>query len=68
MKIAKDTDRSLLLQDVVCFLPGSMIATPAEEFAVETLRPGMSVLTFDYGGATPKDIIWVGCQCASPHL
>lgn len=60
--LAEDEDGSLLLEAVVCFLPGSMIATPQGECAVETLRPGMSVLTFDQGVAIPKEIIWVGCQ------
>ncbi|CCT59060.1 Hint domain-containing protein [Acetobacter pasteurianus] len=61
-QLAKDSDGSLMLEAVVCFLPGGMIATPDGERAVETLRPGMSVLTFDNGEITPKDIVWVGCQ------
>ena len=62
LQLAKDEDGSLMLEAVVCFLPGGMIATPDGERAVETLRPGMSVLTFDDGEITPKDIVWVGCQ------
>lgn len=62
LQLAKDEDGSLMLEAVVCFLPGAMIATPDGERAVETLRPGMSVLTFDDGEITPKDIVWVGCQ------
>ncbi len=43
----------------VCFLAGTMIATPAGEVAIETLGPGDLVLTAD-GGAAP--VRWIGRQ------
>ena len=42
-----------------CFLPGTRIATPSGEVAVETLQPGDLVLTAD-GRAVP--VRWVGRQ------
>ncbi|ARW10927.1 hypothetical protein S101447_01865 [Acetobacter ascendens] len=62
LQLAKESDGSLMLEAVVCFLPGAMIATPNGECAVETLRPGMPVLTFDKSEVRSKDIVWVGCQ------
>ena len=47
----------------VCFLPGTRIATPAGEMAVEDLVPGDLVLTAD-GRAEP--VAWLGRQtCAT---
>ena len=43
----------------VCFLAGTMIATPDGEAAIETLGPGDRVITAD-GRATP--VRWVGRQ------
>ena len=42
---------------VACFTPGTRIATPRGEAAIETLRPGDMVLTRDDG---PQEIRWVG--------
>ena len=39
----------------ICFLAGTMIATPQGEVPVETLRPGDPVLTRDHG---PQRLIW----------
>lgn len=43
--------------EVICFTPGTMIATPWGARAVEALRPGNRVLTLDDG---PKEILWMG--------
>ncbi len=40
-----------------CFTPGTLIATPGGDRAVETLRPGDLVLTRDHG---PQAIRWIG--------
>lgn len=42
---------------VICFLPGTMIATPAGPRAVETLAPGDSIETRDNGA---KSLLWRG--------
>lgn len=41
----------------VCFLAGTMIATPSGDRPVETLREGDMVLTRDHG---PQPLVWVG--------
>lgn len=41
----------------VCFLAGTMIATPDGDKAVETLRAGDLVMTRDHG---PQPLVWVG--------
>jgi hypothetical protein len=41
----------------ICFAAGTLIATPDGPCAVETLRPGMAVLTRDHGA---QPLIWVG--------
>ncbi|WP_062215159.1 Hint domain-containing protein, partial [Aureimonas sp. AU20] len=43
----------------VCFRPGTAIATPTGQAAIETLRPGDLVLTAD-GEALP--VLWIGRQ------
>ena len=43
--------------NVICFTPGTPIATPEGPRPVETLRPGDRVQTKDDGG---QDILWVG--------
>jgi len=48
--------------DIVCFLPGTMIATPKGEVAVETLAMGDLVMTAD-GRAVA--VLWLGQQTAS---
>ncbi|HZP19519.1 MAG TPA: Hint domain-containing protein [Bauldia sp.] len=47
----------------VCFMPGTMIATPAGEVAVETLRIGDMVRTDD-----GRDVVvrWIGRQTVAP--
>ncbi len=42
-----------------CFTPGTMIATPGGEQAVETLRPGDLVLTEDHGA---QELLWIGSR------
>jgi Hint domain len=37
-----------------------MISTPAGEVAVETLRPGMQVITLVDGETVPRSVKWVG--------
>jgi len=41
---------------VVCFVQGTLIATPDGEVPVETLKPGDLVTTLDHG---PQEITWV---------
>ena len=49
----------------ICFMPGTMIATPDGEAAVETLKPGDLVLTTT-GEAKPVN--WVGRQTVSKRF
>jgi hypothetical protein len=49
----------------VCFMPGTMIATPAGERAVETLAIGDLVLTTD---GRHKPIRWIGLQAVAPRF
>ncbi|EHH69328.1 Hint domain-containing protein [Gluconobacter morbifer] len=56
--VSRDTDGNTLVQlQEVCFLPGSMIATPEGERAVETLEIGDVLLTAN--GET-RPVTWVG--------
>lgn len=57
---------------IPCFTPGTMIATPRGEVAVENLRPGDKVITRDNG---MQEIRWMGRRdlswedlAAAPHL
>ena len=57
---------------IPCFTPGTMIATPRGEVAVETLRQGDKIITRDNG---IQEIRWVGQKdmswrdlAANPHL
>lgn len=57
---------------VICFLPGTRIATPGGTCPVEQLSPGARVLTRDNG---PQPVIWCGATQLSgaelylhPHL
>jgi hypothetical protein len=43
-----------------CYVCGTMIRTPAGERPVETLRPGMQVITRVDGKEVPRAIKWVG--------
>lgn len=45
------------IENIICFTPGTMIATPDGERAVEDLRPGDMVLTKDDG---PQPLGWAG--------
>ncbi|MFD1882116.1 Hint domain-containing protein [Paracoccus pacificus] len=45
--------------EIVCFVAGTMIATPEGPRAVETLRAGDLVLTADHG---PRPLAWVGSR------
>lgn len=49
----------------VCFMPGTMIATPAGERAVETLAIGDLVMTTD---GRHKPIRWIGLQAVAPRF
>lgn len=50
----------------VCFLAGTMIATPSGEVPVETLRAGDLVLTRDHG---PQPLVWTHATWVTPaHL
>ena len=51
--------------DPVCFMPGTLVATPAGERAVETLKAGDLVLTAD-GRAAP--VRWLGRQTVSTRF
>lgn len=48
--------------EITCFLPGSMIRTPEGEVAVEDLRVGDEVMTFDWKTNTEisQPVIWAG--------
>lgn len=48
--------------EAICFMAGTMIRTPSGEAAVETLKRGDLVMTFD-GRAVP--VTWVGRQTVS---
>ena len=49
--------------NVICFTPGTMIATPSGPRLIEALRPGDRVLTRDNG---PQPIVWIGDRTLSP--
>jgi len=55
----------LVPYDVICFYPGTLIATPEGECAVETMKIGDLVLTTD-GKAAP--VRWVGRQTVSTRF
>lgn len=48
----------------ICFTPGTMIATPKGEVAIENLRVGDGVFTRDNG---MQDIRWIGRRDLGPH-
>jgi hypothetical protein len=57
---------------VICFAPGTRIATPQGQRLIETLAPGDTVLTRDNG---PQPVLWMGHRrisgarmYAMPHL
>jgi len=51
--------------DVICFMAGTMIATPAGEVSVESLKAG-DLVTLADGGSTP--VIWLGRQTVSTRF
>ncbi|MBN2630562.1 MAG: Hint domain-containing protein [Rhodobacteraceae bacterium] len=60
------------IESIVCFTPGTLIATPRGEVAVEDLRVGDKVITRDNG---IQEIRWMGAKAmgwhdfaANPHL
>lgn len=60
------------IENIVCFTPGTLIATPKGEVAVENLRVGDKVITRDNG---IQEIRWMGFKqmgwhdfAANPHL
>jgi hypothetical protein len=65
-------DDSPLAGGVICFTPGTRIATPDGSRRIETLAPGERILTKDDG---PQEVIWAGHRkmtgarlFAMPHL
>jgi hypothetical protein len=57
---------------VICFAPGTRLATPLGQRLIEDLRPGDTVLTRDNG---PQEVLWLGHRrmsgarlYAMPHL
>lgn len=48
----------------ICFLAGTMIATPTGQVAVETLRAGDLVLTRDHG---PQKLVWTSATRVTPE-
>ncbi|MDP4033409.1 MAG: Hint domain-containing protein, partial [Pseudorhodobacter sp.] len=60
------------IESIVCFTPGTLIATPKGEIAVEQLRVGDKVITRDNG---IQEIRWMGAKemgwhdfAGNPHL
>lgn len=49
------TNQSVQNSQVVCFVAGTLIATPQGAVAVEDLRPGMLVTTMDHGA---RPVLW----------
>ncbi|MBD3765556.1 MAG: Hint domain-containing protein [Rhodobacterales bacterium] len=60
------------IEEVICFTPGTLIATPRGEVPVEDLREGDKVITRDNG---IQELCWIGRKAldwralaAAPHL
>ena len=47
---------------VICFTPGTLLATPGGSMAVEDMYPGDVVLTKDNG---PQEVLWMGLRHVS---
>ncbi|MFK7744037.1 MAG: Hint domain-containing protein [Roseobacter sp.] len=67
-----DIENVVRVRPPICFTPGTMIATPTGERAVEDLRQGDRVITRDNG---IQEICWVGARAMTgtelsrnPHL
>lgn len=52
-------------QGVICFLAGSMVATPNGVVAVENIRRGDEVLTFVNGVTHVRPVVWAGMAQAT---
>ena len=62
IQLVADHHGGVLVEDVICFMAGTRIATPSGETPVETLRRGDLVTTTD-GRAMP--VSWLGKQTVS---
>ncbi|UWQ98005.1 Hint domain-containing protein [Rhodobacteraceae bacterium S2214] len=60
--ITRRVEYSEIENVVICFTPGTKIATPKGEVAVETLQPGDKVFTRDNG---IQEITWAGSRTLS---
>lgn len=60
--ITRRVEYSEIENVVICFTPGTKIATPRGEICVETLRPGDKVFTRDNG---IQEIAWAGSRTLS---
>lgn len=60
--ITRRVEYSEIENVVICFTPGTKIATPKGEVAVETLQPGDKVFTRDNG---IQEITWTGSRTLS---
>ncbi len=61
--VTLDDGRNLFfseIEDIVCFTPGTRIATPRGARAIETLVPGDMVVTRDHG---LQPVRWIGQRC-----
>lgn len=59
VKVAEQRSSPQQTRGVICFTPGTGIATPDGPVAVEDLYPGDKVLTKDNG---PQEILWMGLR------
>jgi hypothetical protein len=53
---------NVFLTDVPCYAAGTAILTPDGEVAVETIRPGDTVLISEAGRLLPRAVVWVGAR------
>ncbi|MGI4803120.1 MAG: Hint domain-containing protein, partial [Janthinobacterium lividum] len=51
---------TVLTETATCFLAGTLIATPAGNVAVETLRAGDVVSVLEAGRSVGREIVWAG--------
>ncbi|WP_086650654.1 Hint domain-containing protein [Acetobacter cibinongensis] len=66
--LGADSDGDLVYE--VCFLADSLIKTPTGDCAVQTLRLGDDVVTYDNGQESVQKVVWAGQTRATvrPHL
>jgi len=62
IQLVSDNNGGVLVENVICFMAGTMIATPSGETPIETLQRGDLVMTMD-GRAMP--VSWLGKQTVS---